>query len=256
MTVIAADYSAEQLRRFGGSARLLGDAGLARLRAAHIAVIGIGGVGSWAVEALARSGIGTLTLIDEDQVAESNINRQIHALDSTLGAAKVQAMGERLSQISDALIHSVESFVTPQNAADLIPVEADVIIDAIDQTSAKAAVIALARERQVPVFVCGAAGARLDPLKLTRGDLANTTGDALLASVRARLRRHHGFSREKGRRFGVSAIYSSEQPQGDAPASAGDFPLACAGYGSMMTVTATMGMAAAGDAIGVIAGRR
>lgn len=256
MMLSVADPESDQARRFGGSARLLGQAGLDRLRDAHVVVIGIGGVGSWVAEALARSGVGELTLIDEDQIAESNINRQVHALDSTVGAAKVSVMCERLGQISDAVIHPVESFVTPANAAGIVPAGVDVIVDAIDQTAAKAAIIALARERSEPVIVCGAAGARLDPLKLTRGDLASTTGDALLASVRARLRRHHGFTREKGRKFGVSAVYSTEQPQGIAPATAGPFPLACAGYGSMMTVTAAMGMAAAGDAIGLIARRR
>lgn len=256
MTLSVADPASDQARRFGGSARLLGQTGLDQLRNAHVLVIGVGGVGSWAAEALARSGVGEITLIDEDHVAESNINRQVHALESTIGAAKVSVMADRLAQISDARIHPVESFVTPANAADIVPAGIDVMIDAIDQTAAKAAVIALARERAVPVIVCGAAGSRLDPLKLTRGDLASTTGDALLAGVRARLRRHHGFTREKGRKFGVSAIFSTEQPQGIAPVTAGPFPLACAGYGSMMTVTAAMGMAAAGDAIGFIVGRR
>ncbi len=246
------DEPIDTARRFGGSARLLGDDGLTRLRAGHVVVVGLGGVGSWAAEALARTGVGRLTLIDEDMVAESNVNRQVHALTDTLGAAKVTVMQQRLAQISDARVDIVEEFVTPDNAATLLDAGADVIIDAIDRTSVKAAMIVLARTRGQAIIVCGAAGGRVDPLRLTSNDLALTEGDALLASVRKRLRRHHGFSRKLGRRFGVLTIHSTEQAAGPESEGAGNFPLACAGYGSIMTVTAAMGLAAAARAIGIL----
>ncbi len=233
-------------RRFGGLARLVGEAGLARLRAAHVCVVGVGGVGSWSVEALARSGVGRLTLIDLDHIAASNINRQVHALEATLGAAKIAVMRERIAQISPTCeVTQVDDFVTVDNASALIPADAW-LIDAIDQPRVKATMIALARDRGQPVVVCGAAGARTDPLALAREDLALTRGDALLSSVRARLRREHGFTREAGKRFGVVTICSRQLPAGamHAAADAGA-PLACAGYGSSVTVTATMGLAAA-----------
>jgi tRNA A37 threonylcarbamoyladenosine dehydratase len=233
-------------RRFGGLARLVGTVGLARLHAAHVCVVGVGGVGSWSVEALARSGVGRLTLIDLDHVAESNINRQVHALEATLGAAKIAVMGERVAQISPSCqVTLVDDFVTADNASALIPADAW-LIDAIDQPRAKAAMIALARGRGQSVVVCGAAGARTDPLALAREDLALTRGDALLASVRARLRRDHGFPREAGKRFGVVTICSRQLPAGaSSPTGDSGSPLACAGYGSSVTVTATMGLAAA-----------
>lgn len=239
------DGSADD-RRFGGLARLVGEAGLARLRAAHVCVVGVGGVGSWSVEALARSGVGRLTLIDLDHIAASNINRQVHALEATLGAAKTVVMRERIAQISPTCeVTEVDDFVTVDNASALIPTDAW-LIDAIDQPRVKAAIIALARDRGQSVVVCGAAGARTDPLALAREDLALTRGDALLASVRARLRREHGFSREVGKRFGVITICSRQLPAGPTqPAGDAGAPLACAGYGSSVTVTATMGLAAA-----------
>lgn len=237
-------------RRFGGVARLLGDAGLGRLRAAHVAVVGIGGVGSWTVEALARSGVGRLTLVDMDHVAESNVNRQVHALDDTLGAAKVEVMARRVAGISAACeVRRVDDFVTPENAADLLPPDA-VVVDAIDQPRSKAAMIALCRARRQALVVCGGAGAVTDVFALRRGDLSATRGDALLASVRARLRREHGFPREPGRRFGVTAVYfEGQRVAGQACAVEAGAPLACAGYGSLVTATATLGFAAAAVAI-------
>ncbi len=265
----ALDSDAE--RRFGGSARLFGAAGLVRLRLGHVCVIGVGGVGSWAAEALARAGVGRLTLIDLDHVAESNVNRQVHALSSTLGAAKVDVMRQRIADIApDCAVMTIDDFITPENVATLLPADA-LVIDAIDQPRAKAALIALARRRKQPIVVCGGAGGRIDPLRLQRGDLAVTRGDALLANVRARLRREHGFAREPGKRFRVEAIWSEEPLRREVPAGAaapdeagaamraetsdalvfagGGAPLGCAGYGSMVTVTGSMGFAAAAWAI-------
>ncbi len=245
--------ASDRERRFGSLSRLYGEPAQNRLAAAHVCVVGVGGVGSWSAEALARSGVGRLTLIDLDHIAESNINRQVHALNATLGASKIEVMRDRIAQISpDCVVTTVDDFVTADNAGQLIPGDAW-LIDAIDQPRAKAAMIALARGRGQPVVVCGAAGARTDPLALTRDDLALTRGDALLASVRARLRREHGFPREAGRRFGVVALYSREVPGAAPPAAcAPGAPLACAGYGSAVTVTGTMGFAAAAWVIDAI----
>ena len=234
-------------RRFGGMTRLYGGQARGRLQQAHACVVGLGGVGSWAAEALARSAVGQLTLIDLDHIAESNINRQLHALESSLGAAKVQAMRARIAEISpDCEVQTIESFITADNVDALIPAGAW-LIDAIDQPRAKAALIALARRRDQPLIVCGAAGGRVDPLALRRVDMALARGDALLASVRARLRRDYGFPRRIGEAFGVCAVSSAEQPPATAvsPAGSAGAPLACSGYGSSVALTATMGMAAA-----------
>jgi tRNA A37 threonylcarbamoyladenosine dehydratase len=239
-------------RRFGGVARSYGAAGAARIAAAHVVVVGVGGVGSWVAEALARCGVGRLTLVDLDHVAESNVNRQVHALGSTLGASKVDTMARRIADISPATaVAAVDDFVTADNVASIVPAAVDVVVDAIDGPRAKAALIAHCVARGVPIVVCGAAGGRLDPLALRRSDVADARGDALLASVRARLRRDHAFPRERGVRFGVDAIWSPAPAGGARPEAPGEagMPLACAGYGSVVMVTAAMGFAAAADAV-------
>lgn len=247
---------ADDRRRFGGIARLYGEAALDTLARAHVCVVGVGGVGSWAAEALARSGVGRLTLVDADHIAESNVNRQVHALDSTFGAAKVEVMRQRIADIAPrCLVRVVDEFVAVDNVADLLPAGAWVI-DAIDAPRAKAALIAQAGRCRQPIVVCGAAGGRRDPLHLRRADLAQATGDALLASVRARLRREHGFERRAGIPFGITAIYSDEPLAADArlaePDASGAFALSCTGYGSIVTVTAAMGLAAASVVLGTV----
>lgn len=241
-------------RRFGGVARVYGDAALDSLALAHVCVVGIGGVGSWAAEALARSGVGRLTLVDADHVAESNVNRQVHALDSTLGAAKIDAMRARIADISPSCrLRAIDDFVTPANVDACVPEDA-FVIDAIDAPRAKAALVACTMRRGQPIVVCGAAGGRTDPLRLRCADLAAITGDALLASVRARLRRQHGFPRAGAGAFGVQALYSDEPPvrRHAATMCAPGAPLGCAGYGSMASVTGAMGFAAAAQAIASI----
>ncbi len=249
----AALQARDDRRRFGGVARLYGDAALDALAAAHVCVVGVGGVGSWAAEALARSGVGALTLVDADHVAESNVNRQVHALDSTRGAAKIDVMRTRIADIAPGCsVRVVDDFVSVHNVARLVPA-GSFVIDAIDAPRAKAALVAWATRCRQPIVVCGAAGGRTDPLRLRREDLARTTGDALLASVRARLRREHGFERRAGAKFGVTAIWSDEPSparwSGNAPGATTGFALSCAGYGSIVTVTAAMGLAAASFAI-------
>jgi tRNA A37 threonylcarbamoyladenosine dehydratase len=242
-------------RRFAGVARLHGAEALERFRAAHVVVVGIGGVGSWAAEALARSAVGRLTLVDLDHIAESNTNRQIHAL----GDAKVQAMAERIRDINpDCQVDCIDAFVDADNAGTLLP-SADLVLDCIDQVIAKAALLAWCRGQRIDVITCGAAGGRLDPTRLRSDDLARASGDPLLAKVRYRLRRAYGFPREssagKVRRFGITAVFSDEpvrMPPGSAgPAGASSVSggLACSGYGSTVTVTAPMGFVAAALAL-------
>jgi tRNA threonylcarbamoyladenosine dehydratase len=249
-------------RRFGGVARLYGAAGAARLREAHVAVIGIGGVGSWAAEALARSAVGRITLIDLDHIAESNTNRQIHALGDSYGQSKVAAMAARVAAINPACeVSPVDDFVTADNVEQLLT-GFDQVLDCIDNVNAKAALIAHARRAGMPVVTCGAAGGRLDPTRIRHGDLATIAGDPLLAKVRQRLRRDHGFPRDDGKpraAFGVTAIYSDEPVRRPSPEcvemdSGLVGGLSCSGYGSSVTVTATMGLVAAAVALTQLAG--
>lgn len=246
-------------RRFGGSERLYGPGALARLAAAHACVVGIGGVGSWAAEALVRAGVGRLTLIDLDHVAESNLNRQVQALEDTLGMSKVAAMRTRILLINpECCVACVEEFVTPENAAALLP-GCDAILDCIDQVKAKAALIAHCRRHKIPIITTGGAGGRIDPTRIRIDDLARTTQDALAAKLRARLRKDYGFPRDARKKFGVSCVFSDEQIR--RPASAdfsetchldGAAGLACAGYGSAATVTASFGFAAAAWVLGIL----
>ncbi len=235
-------------RRFGGLDRLCGPAGAQRIRAAHVAVVGIGGVGSWAVEALARSGMGCLTLIDLDHIAESNINRQIHALDATLGQAKVQAMRERIAQINpDCVVQCIEEFVEPENWPALLPSGVDAVIDACDQIRAKTVMAAWALRQQTCFISVGAAGGKRLAHKVEIDDLSQATHDPLLAQLRYRLRREHGAARD-GKKIGIAGVFSREPVrQPDAACSVeGDGSLNCSGYGSLVSVTATFGLCAAG----------
>jgi len=258
MPVSSPPMSAVDLnRRFGGLERLYGAGALARLRAASVCVIGLGGVGSWAAEALARSGVGQLTLIDLDHIAESNLNRQGHALESTLGAAKVQAMAARLAEINPALrIAAIEAFIDAANVANMVPEQA-CVLDAIDQIPAKAALLALCRERGQFVVTTGGAGGRQDPTRIRVTDLARVAHDPLAASLRSRLRKAYGFPRGDAsaseRDFGVPCVYSEERMRHPADVCAGEAgALSCAGYGSSMCVTAAFGCAAAAQVIAQI----
>jgi tRNA threonylcarbamoyladenosine dehydratase len=244
------DEAADLQRRFGGLERLYGMAGAAAIRAAHVVVVGIGGVGSWAAEALARSGVGELTLVDLDHIAESNINRQIHALAGTLGQAKVQAMAERIAQINPRCrVHGVEEFVEPDNWPRLLPAGVDAVIDACDQVKAKLAMAASALETKTLFVSVGAAGGKRLAHKVELEDLADATHDPLLAQVRTRLRKLHGAPRE-GRKIGVACVFSREAvaPPDASCAIDGvaDGSLNCHGYGSVVSVTATFGQCAAG----------
>lgn len=254
--------AADLERRFGGLRRLYGDVGYRRLRGGRVAVVGLGGVGSWAVEALARSGVARLVLVDLDHVAESNVNRQVQALGATLGMSKVDALAARVADIHPGCeCVGVEAFVEPANWPALLPCEVDVVIDACDQVRAKLAMAAWALQRDAAEpqrqLVCvGAAGGKRRPEGLDVADLAAVTHDPLLASLRQRLRKEHGAARSGA--IGVRCVFSRE---GVAPPSAdcaleggGDGSLNCHGYGSTVTVTAAFGLAAAAQAMEALMG--
>lgn len=252
---------ADTRRRFGGIARLYGADGLQRFSEAQVAVIGIGGVGSWAAEALARSAVGGITLIDLDMLAESNVNRQVHAVDGEFGKAKVMAMAERIRAINpDCVVSEIEDFVTPDNVETLLGGDFDYVIDAIDQVRSKVAMIAWSRRFGVPLITAGGAGGQSDPTRIQIADLALTIQDPLLARVRSRLRKDYGFSRETGKRFGVPAVFSSEPLRYPTPADACETAqslsgLSCAGFGSSVCVTAVFGLLAAGEVLRHLAGK-
>lgn len=243
-------------RRFGGIARLYGAAALARFRAAHICVVGVGGVGSWVAEALARSAIGHITMIDLDNLAESNINRQIHALTDTIGQAKVTALAERIAQINPyCRVTQIEDFITPDNLDEMVGLRNyDYVIDAIDDVRAKTALIVYCRNNGIRLITIGGAGGQVDPTKIEVRDLCRTEQEPLLAKVRKRLRSEHGFPRGTRNKFGIDAVFSTEplrQPDtGEDEAcevddQAGVTGLNCAGFGSAMVVTASFGLVAA-----------
>jgi tRNA A37 threonylcarbamoyladenosine dehydratase len=251
------DGSVDLGRRFGGMDRLYGVEPAKRIRDSHVAVVGIGGVGSWAAEALARSGVGRLTLIDLDHVAESNINRQVHALNSTIGQSKIEAMRERIALINPACqVNCVDDFVEPGNWPSLIERDVDATIDACDQIRAKTAMAQWARLTKAIFVSVGAAGGKRHAHKVDVADLSETTHDPLLAQMRYRLRKEYGAARE-GKKIGVVCVFSREAVK---PADAScqidgmDNSLNCHGYGSAVSVTATFGMCAAGWVIDKISG--
>ena len=254
-------------RRFGGIARLYGAQGLTRFRQAHVCVVGVGGVGSWIVEALARSAIGAITMIDLDNLAESNVNRQIHALTETLGKAKVTALHDRIVQINPfCRVTEVEDFLTPDNVAEMIPLgQFDYVVDAIDNVRAKVALIAYCREHKIPMITSGGAGGQIDPTRIEIRDLCRTEQEPLLAKVRKRLRSLHRFPRGTKNKFGIDAVFSTEplrlpetgeqcaiETAADSASiddsddeNGGITGLNCAGFGSAMVVTASFGLVAA-----------
>lgn len=244
-------------RRFGGIARLYGERALERFRAAHVCVIGVGGVGSWVVEALARSAIGHLTLIDLDNVAESNINRQIQALSSTVGMAKIEALKQRIAQINPfCRVTLVEDFIDPENIPAMIADKnVDYVVDAIDSVKPKAALIAWCSANRMPLVVVGGAGGQIDPTRVEIRDLARTEQEPLLKKVRKILRAQYGFARGEKQKYHIDAVFSMEPLRypdaGDACAVDPNSitGLNCAGFGSSMVVTATFGMVTAGQVL-------
>lgn len=247
-------------RRFASTARLFSADEFAQVRAGHVAVVGLGGVGSWAAEALARSGVGALTLIDMDHVAESNLNRQVQALHSTLGMAKGEALAARIRDIApDCDVKVVDQFVTPENFADIasgvdrhgpsgLAMTGAIWLDATDDLRAKRAMILWlqAQKSLSRLIVSGGAGGKTDPTRIEVADLSETLQDPLLSTLRYDLRKHHGFARQG--KMKITTVFS-RQPMVKSDDCDPSAKLACAGYGSLVTVTAVMGMVAAGEAI-------
>ena len=274
--VIPADLT-EQVdveRRFSGIARLYGQPALERFRAAHVCVIGVGGVGSWIVEALARSAVGALTLIDLDNVAESNINRQVQAMSATIGQAKIDALAERIAQINPSCkVTLVEEFISPDNLGRLIGTgnlarpAFDYVIDAIDSARDKAALIAHCRQHGIALMTIGGAGGQTDPTKIAVRDLSKTEQEPLLKRVRKLLRTHYGFPRGEKTKFNVDAVFSMEPlqfpaanagsaldaDQSDNTGITGITGINCAGFGSCVVVTASFGMVAAAHLLRTLA---
>ena len=245
----------DSTRRFGGLHRLYGVDGAKRIRQAHVVVVGIGGVGSWTAEALARSGVARLTLIDMDHISESNINRQIHALSSTTGQSKVLAMAERIALIHpQCQVDAVDDFVSPENWPALLPCMPDAVIDACDQVKAKVSLAQWALSEAIGFITVGAAGGKRLAHKVDVDDLSRITHDPLLAQLRYRLRKHHGAARGD-KRIGVQGVFSRESvaPPDASCAVDGDGSLNCHGYGSVVSVTATFGMCAASEILNFLA---
>jgi tRNA A37 threonylcarbamoyladenosine dehydratase len=249
------EAAADPPRRFAGVARLYGADALRRFQEAQVTVVGIGGVGSWAAEGLARSAIGRITLIDLDIIVESNVNRQVHALTGEFGKAKVSAMAQRIRAINPACeVREIDDFVTPENVDALLGGGCDYVIDAIDQVRSKVAMIAWSRRCAVPLITAGGAGGQIDPTRIGVADLAFTIQDPLLAKVRALLRKEHGFTREARKAFGIPAVFSSEplcypeRGEGCEPSQTLT-GLSCAGFGSAVCVTAPFGLLAAGEVL-------
>ena len=239
-------------RRFGGIGRLYGERALERFKTAHVCVIGVGGVGSWIVEALARSAVGELTLIDLDNVAESNINRQIQALTDTIGQPKIEALRERIAQINPyCKVNLVEDFIEVDNIVQMIGNKGfDYVVDAIDSVKAKAALIAYCRDNAIPLLTSGGAGGQLDPTKIEVRDLARTEQEPLLKKVRKVLRAQYGFSRGEKQKYHIDAVFSMEPLRYPEAEDACEIEssitgLNCAGFGSSLVVTASFGMIAA-----------
>lgn len=251
------DDEVDFARRFGGIARLYGERALEKFRAAHVCVIGVGGVGSWVVEALARSAVGRLTLIDLDNVAESNINRQIQALSSTVGMAKIEALRQRIAQINPfCQVTLVEDFIDPDNIPAMIAGKGfDYVVDAIDSVKPKAALIAWCSANRMPLVVVGGAGGQIDPTRVEIRDLARTEQEPLLKKVRKILRAQYGFARGEKQKYHIDAVFSMEPLRYPDAGDACDVDpngvtgLNCAGFGSSMVVTATFGMVTAGQVL-------
>lgn len=241
--------------RFGGIRRLYGSSALEQLRQSHVCVIGLGGVGSWAAEALVRTAVGNITLIDLDDICITNTNRQLHALTETIGRSKVDVMAERIAQINpECQCQVIEDFISEDNIPALINKEFDYVLDAIDSFRIKAALIAHCKRNKIKMITTGGAGGQMDPTQVQITDLTKTWHDPLARKVRNQLRDRHGFNKS-GKKFGIDCVFSTEQavyPQADGsvcqtkPASAGSMKMDCAsGFGAATAVTATFGFAAA-----------
>lgn len=243
ITVMARIDNYEQ--RFGGIGRLYTPDGLARLRQAHICVIGIGGVGSWVVEALARSGICELTLIDMDDICVTNINRQLPAMSGTIGKLKTEVMSERVKLINpECTVNIIDDFISPENQSDYLNRGYDYVIDAIDNVKTKASLIAYCKRNKINVITIGGAGGQTDPTQIQIADLSKTIQDPLLAKVRSVLRKDYNFSQNPKRKFSIDAVFSTQPlifPQMTEGCSTSATMNCANGFGAATMITATFG---------------
>ena len=253
-------------RRFAGIRRLYGLRAAKKISRSHVCIIGIGGVGSWVAESLARSNIGEMTLVDLDHIAESNINRQIHALSSTLGQSKIVAMAERIQSINpDCKLNQIDDYLSIENIPQIINANFSYVVDCIDQFRIKAALIHFCRSNKIKLITVGGAGGRIDPTQIRLSDLTRAEGDALLAKTRKQLRKRHGFSRNTQRRFNIPCVYSREAQRyptdnneistTKSECSALDGLNCATGFGSVSAVTACFAMIAAAHVLNKIAAR-
>ncbi len=238
-------------RRFGGIARLYGDENLQKLQQAHFCVVGIGGVGSWTAEALARSGVGKITLIDMDDICVTNVNRQIHAVTENIGKIKTEVMADRIKSINvECEVVIIDDFLTASNIKDYIK-DFDVVIDAIDSVQTKAALIAYCKRNKIRIISTGGAGGKLDPTQIQIADITKTIQDPLISKTRRILRSDYNFSKNPKRKFGIDCVFSTEMltlPQTNGCAMSQT--MNCSnGFGSITMVTATFGFFAASKAI-------
>jgi len=246
-------------RRFQGTQTLYGTAAFDIFAAAHVYIIGVGGVGSWAAEALARTAVGNITLIDLDVLVASNVNRQLPALDSTFGQSKIAAMGARLHEINPKLtLHLVDDFLTVDNVATLLPSRSEakaaaaahrpiVILDCVDDMSAKLAIALHCRFNKLKLVCAGGAGGKIDPSQITVSDLKDSYQDPLLARLRNKLRHEKGINSALKDKFGIRCVYSTEPPRVDKSCQAGG--LQCGGYGSAVAVTSVVAMIMVSEAL-------
>ena len=238
----------EYERRFAGVAKIYGNEAFNYYEHSHVMVIGIGGVGSWAVEALARSGIGELTLVDMDVVAASNINRQLPAMTATLGQEKIAVMAERCYSINPRIkVNLVDDYLSSDNVKEILAMAPDLVLDCIDDVKAKLALMLHCRFNKIPLIVSGGAGGKLDPLKIRVADLSKTEQDPMLAKLRTQLR-SKGICKKPKEKFGITCIYSIDNPfsSSEVCASAG---LRCGGYGSAVVVTSSFAMVAVAEVL-------
>ncbi|MGZ8919600.1 MAG: tRNA cyclic N6-threonylcarbamoyladenosine(37) synthase TcdA [Limisphaerales bacterium] len=257
------EVSSDYAQRFSGITRLYGVDGAKNLRAAHVCVVGVGGVGSWAVEALARTGLGALTLVDLDEVCVSNVNRQLPALTSEVGKAKIQVLKERVAGINpECRVIAIEEFFTSSNANEILETKFDCVLDGIDDVTNKSLLLAACVKRKIPVVTVGGAGGRRDPTSIRVSDLAFTSHDRLLQRVRKILRVEYRFPENPRTAFGIPCVYSVELPvfpQSDGTVcktrgDATELRMNCnSGYGSATFVTGAFGFAAAAEVVRLVA---
>lgn len=255
---MADDADEQYERRFKGTQTLYGASAVDTFAAAHVYVIGIGGVGSWAAEALARTAVGTITLIDLDVLVASNVNRQLPALDSTFGQSKIAAMATRIREINPKVrLHLIDDFLTPENVAELLPDRAQakaaaqknpiVILDCVDDMNAKLAISLHCRFNKLKLVCAGGAGGKIDPSQIKVSDLRDSYQDPLLAKLRNKLRHEKGINSALKEKFGIKCVYSTEPPRVDKSCQTGG--LHCGGYGSAVVVTSVVAMLMVSEAL-------